>query len=88
MEEGGRMIEKIQSVNREFLNKLFDSPGEKYEPIGRFLCTEEVDGKIIFVAVDNTKGEAYTEEFATRNMATRWLHGKAATNIHGERLDR
>ncbi len=28
MEEGERMIEKIQTVNREFLNRLFDSPGE------------------------------------------------------------
>ncbi len=86
MEEGERMIEKIQTVNREFLNRLFDSPGEKYEPIGQFICPDEINGKKIYVAVDNITGDAWTEEFRSHCMATRWLHGKTATNIYGEKL--
>ncbi len=82
------MSRDIEVVSRAFLDELFDSEGDKYEPAGRFLCRDEAAGRMIYVAVDNTTGEAFTEEFATRNMATRWLHGKAATNIHGERLER
>ncbi len=82
------MMDKIQYVDREFVNTLFSSGGDKYEPKGKFLCKDTSSDRTVYVAVDNTTGDAFTEEFDSRWMATRWLHGKAATNIHGERLER
>ena len=78
---------KIETVTRAFLDKLFDSEGEKYEPFGLFIAQDEVDGKTVYVAVDNAEGEALTEEFRTRQMAVMWLHGYSVLNRWGEILE-
>ena len=41
-------------------------------PLGLFLTKE---GRK-WVAVDNTTGDAWTEEFARKRQAVRWLRGK------------
>ena len=41
-------------------------------PLGLFLTKE---GRK-WVAVDNTTGDAWTEDFARKHRATRWLRGK------------
>ena len=79
------MKDDIQEVTREFLDALFDSPD--YEPRGAFLCEDEVDGRLVYVAVDNRNGEALTEEFMTKYAARKYLHGNPAINRWGELLN-
>ena len=76
-----------KSVNRDFIDRLINSTGAKYEPIGKYLCEEEINGTIIWTAVDNGTGDAWTEEFGNRMMAVRWLHGYRVRNIYGEVLN-
>ena len=45
---------------------------ERHTPLGLFLTKE---GRI-WVAVDNTTGDAWTEEFSRKRHAVRWLRGK------------
>ena len=44
---------------------------ERRTPLGLFLTKE---GRI-WVAVDNTTGDAWTEEFSRKRQAVRWLRG-------------
>jgi hypothetical protein len=71
-------------ISREYANRILDSPGEKYEPYGKFLVEEMIDGEAVWTAIDNSDGEAFTEEFKTRHAAVRWLHGYTVTDRFGE----
>lgn len=75
----------IVTVTRAFLNELFDS--DDYTPRGRFICEDVVNGKIVWVAVDNENGDALTEEFFMRAHAVKWLNGKQTVNRFGEVLN-
>ena len=46
--------------------------GEGYKPLGLFYLEE--DGK--FVGIDNSDGNAWTEEFWDKDSCLRWLNGK------------
>lgn len=83
------MANDIELVSRKFLNRLLDSPGEKYEPLGKFIVLDidEDGGGVTWTAVDNSNGEAITEEFTKRGSATRWLHGYRCKNRFGEVLN-
>ena len=59
---------KIQCVSSEFLGQVI----EHRIPSGLFLTKE---GRK-WVAVDNTTGDAWTEEFSRKRQAVRWLRGK------------
>lgn len=63
-----RKWDKIKRVRPEFLGKVI----EERVPCGCFLAKE--DGK--WVAVDNSTGDAWTEEFTRKRQAIRWLRGK------------
>lgn len=76
----------IKELTRPELDEILNSPGEKYEPLGLYVCPDEV-GCTIWTAVDNSTGDAWTEEFGSRMMAVRWLHGYKARNIYGEVLN-
>lgn len=75
----------IVTVSRAFLDELFDS--DDYTPRGKFICEDVVNGKIVWVAVDNSNGEALTEEFFMRAHAIKWLNGKEIINRWGEVLN-
>lgn len=75
----------IVTVTRAFLDELFDS--DDYTPRGRFICEDVVNGKIVWVAVDNENGDALTEEFFMRAHAVKWLNGKQTVNRFGEVLN-
>lgn len=75
----------IVMVTRAFLDELFDS--DDYTPRGRFICEDVVNGKIVWVAVDNVNGDALTEEFFMRAHAVKWLNGKQTVNRFGEVLN-
>ena len=59
---------KIQRISPERLRQII----ERYAPRGLFLAKE---GRT-WVAVDNTTGDAWTEDFARKHQALRWLRGK------------
>ena len=59
---------KIQRVSSEFLGWVI----EHRIPSGLFLTKE---GRK-WIAVDNTTGDAWTEEFSRKRQAIRWLRGK------------
>lgn len=78
-------MQDIVTVTRAFLDELFDS--DDYTPRGRFICEDVVNGKIVWVAVDNENGDALTEEFFMRAHAVKWLNGKQIVNRFGEVLN-
>lgn len=59
---------KIHRVSSELLGRVI----EHRTPCGLFLMKE---GRI-WVAVDNSTGDAWTEEFSRKRQAVRWLRGR------------
>ena len=62
----------IQKISREDARQLWDScdgAGDRYEPLGLFYLKE--GGK--FVGIDNSTGDAWTEEFQDEASCLRWL---------------
>lgn len=59
---------KINRVCPEFLCEVID----RRTPLGLFLTKE---GRT-WVAVDNSTGDAWTEDFRGKRQAVRWLRGK------------
>lgn len=64
---------KIQLVSSELLGRVI----EQRTPCGLFLTKE---GRK-WVAVDNTTGDAWTEEFSRKRQAVRWLRGKFEVGV-------
>lgn len=60
-------MSKIHRVNTEQITDVI----ERRTPLGLFLTKEGH----IWVAVDNTTGDAWTEEFSRKRQAVRWLRG-------------
>ena len=58
----------IQKVNLERMMNVIDFR----TPLGLFLTKEGCK----WVAVDNSTGDAWTEEFRWRHQAVRWLRGQ------------
>jgi len=59
---------KIRRVSPEFIRRVI----EDRTPCGHFLTKEGCK----WVAVDNSTGDAWTEEFTRKRQAIRWLRGK------------
>ena len=59
---------KVQRVGSGVLSQVI----EHRIPCGLFLTKEGCK----WVAVDNTTGDAWTEEFSRKRQAVRWLRGK------------
>lgn len=64
---------KIQRVSSKFLERII----EHRTPCGLFLTKE----RRTWVAVDNTTGDAWTEEFFRKRQAVRWLRGKFEVGV-------
>ena len=64
---------KIQCVSSEILGQVIDHR----IPSGLFLTKE---GRK-WVAVDNTTGDTWTEEFPRKRQAVRWLRGKFEVGV-------
>lgn len=63
---------EIEAVSVEKINEIV----ERQEPIGLFLAREpKGTRKRMFIAVDNSTGEAWTEEFEKFSEARKWLRG-------------
>ena len=55
----------IQKISQEDARRL-------YEPLGLFYLEEREQ----FVGIDNSTGDAWTEEFADKEGCLRWLRGE------------
>lgn len=64
---------KIQRVSSAFLGRVI----EHRTPSGLFLTKEGHK----WVAVDNTTGDVWTEEFSRKRQAVRWLRGKFEVGV-------
>ena len=64
---------KIQRVSPKLLGQVI----EYRTPCGLFLARE---GRM-WVAVDNSTGDAWTEEFSRKRQAVRWLRGKFEVGV-------
>ena len=58
----------IKRVPRRKIQKIIDS----YQPHGCFLAK----GGSRWIAVDNSTGDAWTEDFSSKHDAIRWLRGE------------
>lgn len=65
------MSEGKNHIKRVSIRKIRKIIG-RYQPCGRFLSK---DGSI-WVAVDNSTGDAWTEDFISKRDAVRWLRGE------------
>ncbi len=50
------------------------------EPLGRFYT---IVGKT-YVGIDNSTGDAWTEDFRSLSSCKRWLNGKRAKSLYGD----
>ena len=67
---------KIVKINEDIINKYIDSwSNHKQLPINEKLLYYENDENL-FIAIDNTAGNCWTEEFKTETDAQNWLLGK------------
>lgn len=66
-------MDEIKELTGEELAALFASGNESdnYTPIGRFYVK---DGDV-YVGVDNSTGDAWTEDFTTLEDCIEWLKG-------------
>ena len=65
---------KIQEVSEKEMSKIIDNR----LPLGLFYCWDSEDK--VFVGCDNTKGNAYVEEFYVKERCIEWL--KNETEMH------
>jgi len=80
------VIKMIQLVVKEVISNIietFDSPSPDKDIIGKFLTVDENS----FVAVDNSTGDAWTEEFDNMQDALDWLNGKFEMSEYNERMN-
>lgn len=68
----------ISKVSMKELHEILDSAdrGGKYRPYGYFYAYDPTGSAYKWVAVDNSTGDAWTEEFATEQDAIAWLNGE------------
>lgn len=62
----------LQEISQEAAKQLLDScdgTGGRYEPLGLFYLQEGDK----FVGIDNSDGNAWTEEFSDKESCLRWL---------------
>ena len=71
-------LNSIQSIGDERFNEIIDSYNEitfKYNHLGKYLIpSEEIN--IPIIAIDNTTGDAWTEEYMNTEKATMYLNDK------------
>lgn len=50
------------------------------QPLGLFFLNDKTgDGRKVYVGIDNSTGDAWTEEFGSKTACVRWLRGEVET---------
>lgn len=60
---------KIKNITKEEASKII----ETREPLGLFYLITVDAGKTIFVGIDNSTGDAWTEDFKSFTKCKKWL---------------
>ena len=78
-------LHEIVKVSENELGNII----ENREPIGLFYAVSEQDNRMIWTAVDNTEGDAWTEDFTSFEGMKEWLYdmGEQMENDIIERAD-
>lgn len=63
-----KIVEISPETAREILNSINEG-GDRYQPLGLFYLQEGDK----FVGIDNSDGNAWTEEFPDKESCLRWL---------------
>lgn len=63
---------EIDQETAKLLLDSCDGTGGRYEPLGLFYLEEREK----FVGIDNSTGDAWTEEFPDKESCLRWLTGE------------
>ena len=63
-----KIVEISPETAREILNSINEG-GDRYQPLGLFYLQEGDK----FVGIDNSDGNAWTEEFSDKESCLRWL---------------
>lgn len=63
---------EIDQETAKLLLDSCDGTGGRYEPLGLFYLEEREK----FVGIDNSTGDAWTEEFPDKESCIRWLTGE------------
>lgn len=79
---------KIHLTSISVIKAVLDSSGEVYTPLGKFYARDIIEetNKAVWVAVDNSTGQAYTEEFNCAKDAAAWLDGFTVRNRFGDKM--
>lgn len=81
------VLEGVRIISEEEADQIYSSHSRNayghYESVSRYsleICAEE--GKpLAFVAIDNSSGDAFTEEFKTLEGARAWLNGVSVEEV-------
>lgn len=82
LKEIHRGDQTIGIVDSEYADRIVRTYGTKNDIPGMFLCREGD----MWVAIDNTAGCAWTEEFHTKLWAVRWLTSSVDSD-HAHAMD-
>jgi NAD(P)H-flavin reductase len=58
-----------KKITQEEATKIIDTR----EPLGTFWLTDKIKGKAVYVGIDNSTGDAWTEDFKSKGSCLRWL---------------
>lgn len=66
----------IKEINDKEFDALLESGSKgKYEPAGLFIkIAENKSGNAVYIGIDNSTGNAWTEEFNSRKTCLEWLN--------------
>jgi hypothetical protein len=71
--------DSIKKLTKEQASEVI----ETRTPVGRFYTKE---GEL-FIGIDNSTGDAWTEEFKTKASCFKWIEGGRARDAHGQWLN-
>lgn len=74
-----KLMDNIRKLIKEEMTEVIDTR----EPRGLFYGEEGG----LFIGIDNTTGDAWTEEFKTKASCFKWLAGERAKDAHGQWLN-
>jgi DNA-directed RNA polymerase subunit RPC12/RpoP len=69
----------IKRITKEQASEIIETRTQT----GRFY-TKESD---LYIGIDNSTGDAWTEEFKTKKSCLKWLNGERTRDAHGEWLN-
>lgn len=85
--EGTELMKEIEPDKDTEIKKLTKEQAseviETRTPTGRFYTKE---GEL-YIGIDNSAGDAWTEEFKTKASCFKWLEGGRARDAHGQWLN-